>query len=390
MFCEVKGRERGSMGRLGLRPTRHISVITASLSVWLRAFARAAARSVLDQRKHVPLAPPKHILVIRWDGKLGDAIVSSFFFREAIQLGAAVSVVTTADLAVMHRDHFGAQHVFVVPANPGLASLLRLLPQLRDVDTVVHPVSRIRARELFFLYLLSPRNVFSLDDDIGWVNGKMGEATASLLFNEKYAHVLRQLGAKDIDTRYQVPCTVDYSRSEMRRPRVVFNPFASRPDKSISTQKSAHLLGLLSERLPDWDIGILSRPDTRADANAMQDGANRLNVKVLDGVRTLEDAVAVVADADLVVSVDTGFVHVADGLEKMLIAICPEFDGTFNAWSPRPLPTTRIVRCAQDSDQYRRTGKKDLDNFADAAIHDALDWLTEPASVARKDTMAPA
>lgn len=332
-------------------------------------------RTVLDRRIPRPLTSPKHILVVRWDGKLGDAIVSSFFYREASKLGAKVSVVTTADLAGMHRDHFGAQRVVVVPANPGLATLLRLSVQLRGIDTVVHPVGRIRARELLMLCLLRPRNIFSLDDEIGWVNGKMREATATLLFNEKYAYVLRQLGAQEIDTRYVVPCSTTQAPPRRQRACVVFNPFASRPDKSIGIEKSAHLLRLLAERLPAWDIGILHRPDTRGDAIAMRDAAHRPNVQILECVRTFGDAVAVVADADLVVSVDTGFVHVADGLEKKLIAICPKFDDGFNAWSPRPRLSTRIVWCPQDGDHYRRTGKKNMDNVDDAAIHDALDGL---------------
>lgn len=364
--------------------------LAAHLRTRLRALARALVRSVFDRRTVRPLTPPKHIVVIRWDGKLGDAMVSSFFYREAIKLGATVSVVTTADLATMHREHFGAHHVFVVRANPSWMSLLRLSAQLRDVDTVVHPVGRIRARELLFIALLRPRNVFSLDDEIGWVNGKMHRATASLLFNEKYAYILRELGARDIDTRYVVPSAPASPRAVKGRPRLVFNAFASRPDKSISTEKSAHLLGVLAKRLDGWDIGILYRPATRMDAVAMQDAVNHPSVRVLDGVRSFEDAISVVADADLVVSVDTGFVHVADGLEKRLIAICPTFGDGFNEWSPRALPSTRIIWCPQDIGCYRRTGKKDMDNFDDAAIHDALDWLLgEPARACNSPAIQP-
>ena len=351
-----------------------------SLKTTLRALVRAVVRIAFDRRTARSLTPPKHILVIRWDGKLGDAMVSSFFYREAKKLGATVSVVTTTDLANMHREHFGADRVFVVPSNPGWKSLWRLIAQLSNVDTVVHLVGRIRARELVFLSLLSPRNVFSLDDEIGWVNGKMHRATASLLFNEKYAYILHQLGAHDIDTRYVVPTLMVSPRSPKGRLRLVFNPFASRPDKSIGKEKSTHLLGLLAKRLDDWDIGILHRPATRAHALVIQDAVNLPSVRILDGVHTFEDAIAVVADADLVVSVDTGFVHVADGLEKRLIAICATFDNSFNAWSPRALPSTRIIWCPQDYDHYCRTGKKDMDNVDDAAILDALEWLLgEPA-----------
>lgn len=381
---------RDQMGSLVGSKLRAAMPVATRLKTTLRALARVVVRTAFDRRTVRPITPPKHILVVRWDGKLGDAMVSSFFYREAKKLGAMVSVVTTVDLASMHREHFGAHHVVVVPSNPSWMSLWQLIAQLRDVDTVVHPVGRIRARELIFLSLLSPRNVFSLDDEIGWVNGKMQGATASLLFNEKYAYILRQLGVHDIDTRYVVPSSTTSPHATKGRPYLIFNPFASRPDKSISKEKSAHLLGLLAARLDDWDIGILNHPATRTDALGIQHAVNIRRVHILEGVHTFEDAIAVVADADLVVSVDTGFVHVADGLEKRLIAICATFDNGFNAWSPRALPSTRIIWCPQDHECYRRTGKKDMDNFDDAAIHEALDWLLgEPAPVCDSSATQP-
>lgn len=353
--------------------------------LWLlKVLARTAFRIVFDKRVPAALAPPKNILLIRWDGKLGDAIVSSFFCREVKKLsGVTVSVVTTVDLKEFYRDHFGAQRIYVLPVNPGLLSLLRLLGRLRDVDTVVHLVGRIRARELLFLYLLRPRNIFSLDDDIGWVNGKMREATRSLLFNEKYAYVLHQLGIRDIDTRYQVPVPISDPCSRRGRQLAVFNPFASRPDKSISREKASYLLRLLANRMPDWDVSILYRPETFAEATEMRKAANCPNVRIIDGILTFKDAISVINEADLIVSVDTGFVHVADGLGKMLIAICPRFDGEFNAWLPRPSRSTQIVWCQQDGVSYRRTAKKDMDNFCDDDIHDALEGLIDSTLEAR-------
>ncbi len=54
-----------------------------------------------------------HILVPRWDAKLGDSIVSSFFFREARKLNARVTILTVAELAQMHALDFGVDQVVI-------------------------------------------------------------------------------------------------------------------------------------------------------------------------------------------------------------------------------------------------------------------------------------
>jgi ADP-heptose:LPS heptosyltransferase len=335
---------------------------------------------MFDRKRVLPLATPKNIVVIRWDGKLGDAIVSSFFYREARKLKeVTVTVITTPELADFHRYDFGAHRVLISPVNPGLANLCKLALQLRNIDTVVHPVGRIRARELLFLYLLKPRNVFSLDDDIGWVNGKMHAATISLAAWEKYAFILRQFGATDIDGGYCVPDSTRWAAHEGdRRPCVIFNPFASRPDKSLSEAKAICVLRRIADRLPSWEVSILYRPDTHGDALAMKHAAARPNITLAASISTFTDAISAVREASLVISVDTGFVHIADGLSKNLVAICPQIGQEFNPWLPRLSPRTRIVRCMQDPLACRRTAKKDMDNFDDDDVVRAIDSVLAP------------
>lgn len=359
-------------------------LILPALRATLRQYARRLARMMFDRKRILPIAPPKNILVIRWDGKLGDAIVSSFFYREAGKLkDITVTVITTPELAEFHRDHFGAQRVLISPANPGLADLCKLARQLCNIDTVVHLVGTIRARELLFLYLIKPLNVFSHDDDIGWVNGKMRAATASLAFWEKYAFVLRQLGATDIDGSYRIPDSLSRSVHEReRRPRVVFNPFASRPDKSLSEVKAICLLRRIAERVPDWEVSILYRPDTHGDALAMKHAAACPNIVLAASILTFADAISAVREASLVISVDTGFVHIADGLNKSLVAICPQIGHEFNPWLPRSSPHTRIVYCVQDLLTYRRTAKKDMDNFDDDDVVSAIEAVLATVEMA--------
>ena len=143
-----------------------------------------------------------HILVPRWDAKLGDSIISSFFFREARKLNARVTVLTVAELAQMHALDFGVDQVVITNANPGLLELRRLAQQLGQVDAVVHLVGRIQPAEILFLRLLRPSRVYSLDDHLRCVNRKLGEMTAGLDMAERYRRVLIDLGVRLVDRKY--------------------------------------------------------------------------------------------------------------------------------------------------------------------------------------------
>ena len=114
-----------------------------SLKILRKAVSRLIFRLLAD--KPLPAKAPSektHILLLRWDAKLGDAIVSSFFFRESRKLNAHLTVLTVNDLAEMHTNTFGVDEVIVTNPHPGLGELRRLVNQLSNVDVVVHLVGR--------------------------------------------------------------------------------------------------------------------------------------------------------------------------------------------------------------------------------------------------------
>lgn len=122
---------------------------------FLRDFRRVVARVVfrlLADRLPKPRSAKEslHILVPRWDAKLGDSIVSSFFFREARRLNARVTVLTVEELAQMHALDFGVDQVVITNANPGVLELLHLAQQLGQVDVVVHLVGESSLRRSCF------------------------------------------------------------------------------------------------------------------------------------------------------------------------------------------------------------------------------------------------
>jgi ADP-heptose:LPS heptosyltransferase len=339
----------------------------------LRAIARRAVLALFDRSIVISVqAPARNILLVRWDGKLGDSFVSSFFYREAKRCGARVSVVTTTSMIELHAEHFGADVVIEASRKLGLIELMRLALRLRGVDTVVHLTERLAAREIVFLWLLRPDNVFSLDDHPRWVNGKLGKDTATLRFDEKYAAVLRRLGMHVIDTAPVIPAATGRVGDVLD---VVFNPFGSRPDKSISIDRAVSTLRQLAAHHPEWRIGVLSCEQTRARAEQICDAIGLKTVMICEGAQTILGMIDTLWAASVVISVDTSVVHIAAGMHKPLLAIYPLIDPDANTWLPPPRSSTLVIYSPVDQATYRATGLKCLDNYLDEELLRGIEAL---------------
>ncbi|MCU1730116.1 MULTISPECIES: glycosyltransferase family 9 protein [unclassified Pseudomonas] len=345
-----------------------------------KAAARFLMRVLTDRRLSASLPDaPLHIVVPRWDAKLGDAIVSSFFFREAKKLNARVTVLTVEPLADLHKAHFGVDQVLVTDENPGALALCRLARQLGRVDVMVHLVGRIQPAEMLFIRLLKPARVYSLDDQLRCVNRKFGAASAGLDVAGRFARVLADLGLDAIQCDYIVPLAPTAPKNP---PHLLVNPYASRADKSLSPAKARQLLRALADAWPGKSIGILCSPASRKQARLLAVETARDNVRCLEDLNTPKEAASYISRAQAVVSVDTAIVHMAVGLRAPLLALYPDSGDGFNPWLPPASPHTRVIFSRQCPDHYRRTGKKDMNAFA---VEEVIEGLADllPASAPR-------
>lgn len=304
-----------------------------------------------------------HIVVPRWDAKLGDAIVSSFFFREAQKLNARVTVLTVAELAPMHAQDFGVNQVIITNTNPGIAQLLKMARQLGRVDIVVHLVGRIRPVEILFLRLLRPAKIYSLDDELRCVNRKFGAPLATLNAPERFERVLLDLGARGVVRKYIVPLQTPFHTAN-HAPQILVNPYASRPDKSLAFNKALILLRAIADAYPKQSIGILCGPLSQVNARSLATTVARKNVLALDDVDTPQKAAAYISVAQAVVSVDTAVVHMAVGLGTRLVAIYPYIGKEHNPWLPPASISTRVVYSHQDVYKQRSIGEKNMNMFS--------------------------
>jgi ADP-heptose:LPS heptosyltransferase len=281
------------------------------------------------------------VLVWRLDAKWGDSIISSFFYREIKKHnGVEVIVITTSELYTLYKDVYKADSVYVLNKRPAYSDLWKIARDIGQVDIVIHLTEAMKMKEMFFISLLASKIVFSLDDELYMVSHKMRIGTKGVTFRDKYKTILSELGLglDNVNTSYVIPLH-ETGRDSFN---IVVNPFGSTEKKSISIENSYSLIKKLSDEFPDKRIGIISSPSTYDKALKILAGDN-VRAEIVDGVNSFYDAVEVINNADLIISVDTALVHVADGLGKKLVAVFPKNNEEFNPWLPTMSISNKVV-----------------------------------------------
>lgn len=309
----------------------------------------------------------EHVVVMRVDAKLGDSFISSFFFREIKKIPRVrVTVVTTEQLQSLYKNVFGVDRVVVSEKRPSYPELNRVAKEIGSADLFIHLTERLKLKDMYFLHLLKPRSVASLDDDVGYVNLKMKSKTKGVRFSDKYKYILEALGLEDVNDSYIIPHRLGVENSICSN-YILLNPYGSNKNKTLSKLKIIELLKYLSSKYNDKNIFLLYSPNTMADASLSVKSASCDNVSLYPKVADIYDAIQAVSHADLVISVDTSIVHIADGLNKRLVAIYPQYeDLSFNEWLPRDSSNVSIVYSAS------YTTDPDMNNFSNEKIDDAI------------------
>ena len=352
---------------------------TLTLQRCRKALSRALFRLLADRALPLAETPTRqHIVVPRWDAKLGDAIVSSFFLREAARMNMRVTVITVAELVPLHQQVFGVDRVVATSADPSVRELIRLVRQLGPVDTVVHLVGRLQPAEILFIRLLRPTRLYSLDDDLRCVNRKLGEVTAGLNIVERYCNVLQDLGAHSVNSDYIVPLPAEFPAPDAAA-HILFNPWASREDKSLSMNCATATLRAIAAAFPAHRIGILYGSASREQAGRLEAAVACANVMRVANITTPTDVSGYLCRAQVVISVDTAIVHLAVGLKKRLIAIYPDSPGVANPWLPPTSALTTVIYSLQAASTPVR-GKKEMNNFSLPLLLDALRERVMPTS----------
>ncbi|MFH7564606.1 glycosyltransferase family 9 protein [Oceanimonas smirnovii] len=309
------------------------------------------------------LGQVKRLLLVRWDAKIGDSIVSSFFFRELRRArpDIQVDVITAPYLAALYRDHFGVDHIYCCKKRPSYAELKKMSAGIGSVDLVIHLGKHLKMKDIYFLRCLSASNVMGLDDELRLVNVKLGDATKGRHFSEKFAYALDLLGVTSPDRQYIIPEDSERRQLVLREwpdtPVIALNPYGSGSSRRLNFNSVSMLVKLISEYRPGWKVCLMSTPDTKVEVEkwcSELGGGRAFTVKASE---TIQDAIEILRLSDAVISVDTAIVHIASGLNKPLLGIYNNDESNYSEWHPNSCYSFCVFSLKNKS------GLPDVNNF---------------------------
>lgn len=284
--------------------------------------------------------PIRHILLVRWDAKWGDAIVSSSFIPEIKKNypDARVTVLAPANMVEYFSDDLGADQALTFSKRPTYRQLKQTAKEVGHCDLTVHLSPRLKMKDLYFFSKLNTENIAGMDDQVQAINIKLGKESTGQHFSEVYSNLLVLLGIPSPDNQYLVPRNHDSKENITRflsnytAPIISVNPYGSGSSRQLTADTTKHLINEINKVEPNITICILITPDKKTEAAEICSLFD--NVIYYDGTKSIYDSIEIIDKSTAIISVDTAIVHIATGLKKPTLALYNQDDENYSRWHP--------------------------------------------------------
>ncbi|MEG3134598.1 glycosyltransferase family 9 protein [Rouxiella sp. T17] len=321
--------------------------INRNKNAFLRNIKKALLISFLKTRRFRPLFDPaavRNVLLLRLDDKIGDMVVTTFTAQRLAQQGYQVSVLTGPLCSTMLEKCRYLDKVFLYKNRMSLKELhAQRFDVVIDFDDV-QDLERLKlAWDLKAGYNIgfnkSGLNIYNLPIDFLNDEQHITERHKQVLrlFNIEPECAKYHLGECEIEHQ-KVVQTLEYVAEDMV---VAINPFSGAQDKDFSAAQVIELISFIHDINPSSKV-VMIGPTKKVESFSTH-GA----YVVADS--TINTAIETVRIADLIISTDTSIVHIANALNRQLVAIYNKrklkdtgLPG-YKIWAPNYIGATQIV-----------------------------------------------
>ena len=287
----------------------------------------------------------KKILFLRYDGKIGDYIVTSWVYREIKKQrpDIQIDVVGISKNEKLFLNNKSINKFYKLKKSKKLFMYF-LAKKLRveDYDVLIDPTEVLKNRDLFFIKNIDAKINFGYD------KGNVNLFSKSINKNSKtmvdvYKEILENLGFCNLDSNYEVPINVssekkidEYLKSNRIDKYIAMNFFGAGKRRKFTPKKATELIVKVRNEYPEHEIIILNSPrDKKVIFKIIK------RIKCLDSIsnifygeefKTIYDAISLINKSDIVITPDTAVVHIAKGLKKNIVAFYSENKENYEKW----------------------------------------------------------
>lgn len=321
-----------------------------SIKTFLQKCRLAIGKMILDHKiaPQTGIIEPKKLLFLRKDGKIGDYIVSSFVFREIKKQDSSIQI----DLVCTPKNHYlfegnpDIDNLFILPSRSLKDHfLLGKVLAKQQYDVVIDPTVLLRNRDLLLLRMVHAKHYIGYKKSTYQLFDQNIETSGH--FSEIYCKALNLCGIKNVDKRYELPFNANSTENVAQflaqyqlKNYIAINFFGAANSRKFSKEKMQKLLQAFKEKLPNKPLLLLTYPEVTPLLKKLSDNKQ---VFLFEETESIFDTIALIEQADWVISPDTAIIHIASGLNKNIVGFYKNDVENWQHWHPTTSANCHII-----------------------------------------------
>ncbi|WP_270446926.1 glycosyltransferase family 9 protein [Fusobacterium varium] len=270
----------------------------------------------------------KKILFMRYDGKIGDMVITTLMFREIKKRypNIEVGVVTKGGVKAIIENNPNVDKIYEYKKNRKSVKELSLEIAEEKYDLLIDFSEMLRINQMMLINLCKARFNMGLNKE----NWKMFDISYTkpvghIHITEIYINVLEKLGIKNIDINYELFFTeqqkskVDELLKELNHKKIiVFNPFAASKHRDINLENILKIGKIIIEDKNNILIFIGEEKRKKELEKILKELGDNA---IFPDLKSIMETSYLISKSDLVITPDTSIVHIAATFKRKLIAI---------------------------------------------------------------------
>lgn len=284
-------------------------------------------------KKNINLMPSqiKRILFLRTDGKIGDYIISSFIFREIKKNYPNIQIDVVADKSLENllklNKNIDKYYILNRKKMKEWRNIVKILRK-NKYDVLFDSTEGLKYKQVYLLNRVNAVvNVGYNKDDYNIYNKNIRQNN-TLKMIQIYKQMVESVNIEIKDTKYDVPVSEESEKNvgrflkenNVKGKIIALNFFGASRGRKINEENALIILRRLREMYKDYAIIILDSPNDRETIENILKNTDNENILFFEKSRTILDSISIIKNSDLIVSLDTSILHIAEGLDKKIMA----------------------------------------------------------------------
>ena len=284
-------------------------------------------------KKNINLMPSqiKRILFLRTDGKIGDYIISSFIFREIKKNYPNIQIDVVADKSLENllklNKNIDKYYILNRKKMKEWRNIVKILRK-NKYDVLFDSTEGLKYKQVYLLNRVNAVvNVGYNKDDYNIYNKNIRQNN-TLKMIQIYKQMVESVNIEIKDTKYDVPVSEESEKNvgrflkenNVKGKIIALNFFGASRGRKINEENALIILRRLREMYKDYAIIILDSPNDRETIENILKNTDNENILFFEKSRTILDSISIIKNSNLIVSLDTSILHIAEGLDKKIMA----------------------------------------------------------------------